>query len=298
MILITGATGFLGSNLTKKLLKDGYSIRIYDTNVTDAKKHFPKAEIMEGDIMNRSLLKAAMKNVSTVIHLAGLVSYTAPESELFRINVYGTKNVIDSAVNAKRVLFASSVSVMGRVDQMVNENYIGKPVNPYGRSKLVAENLIRDSGIDGVSLRMAPLYGAGSYFWIRAMKTVENGFPVPNVPNLIHLLHVRNAVQAFEKSLKKGSGIYLVADADPIKFTDFTGIIAKAFGMKQRLWPPWIVFSLAKLKGIGKELEAFTIPRQYDISKARKELGYKPNQDTEKEIMSMIDWYKEISVKV
>ena len=291
MLLVTGANGFVGTNLVKKLLKDGYSVRVFDRDIQDAKKKFPKADIIKGDLTDRDKLKEAAKKVDKVIHLAGMISYTAPESELYRINTHGTNNVLNACKNANKFIFASSVSVFGYSKDIISEKLNPNPSNAYGRSKLHAEIAIKDSKIPHVFLRMAPIYGAGSFFWIKALKVIDKGFPVPNVSNMIHFLHISNAVQAFVNSLKKGSGPYVIADDNRIKFTEFTENLAIGMGTKQKLWPSWLVFFLARLKGFSRELDIFCKEREYDISKAKKDLGYEPKADTEKEIQKMGQWY-------
>jgi dihydroflavonol-4-reductase len=291
MILVTGGTGFVGSEVTRRLLRVGHSVRLLCRDVSLARRRFPKANIVKGSITDRESLKAAAKGVKQVIHLAGIVSYTGPESELFRINVHGTKNVLEASKNADKFLFASSVGAMGKVGGIANEDYKGIPATPYGKSKLDAERLVLKSGMRGVCLRMAPVYGAGSMLWMRAIKVIDKGFPVPNVQNVTHLLHVMNAAQAFELGTKKGSGIYIIADGNPIKFTEFTGMIAGALGKSQRLWPGWLVLLLARAAGFKRELDVFSMKRQYDLTKARDELGYNPKYSYEKGVEKMVEWY-------
>ena len=93
------------------------------------------------------------------------------------------------------------------------------------------------------------------------------------------------------KVLKKGRGVYVIAGDAPIKFVNFTAIIAAALGKTQKIWPAWLVFLLANFGGFARELQTFSQNRQYDISKARKELGFEPKQDLEKGIRKMVDWY-------
>ncbi|MFH1364426.1 MAG: NAD(P)-dependent oxidoreductase [Candidatus Aenigmatarchaeota archaeon] len=294
MILITGANGFIGTNLTKRLIKDGYSVRLFCRDVSTTKKRFPKADVVKGDITHRDTLKQAMKGVSKVVHLAGLVSYTTPESEMFRINVHGTKNVIEASGNVNKLVFASSVAVMGHIKGIADEMYMGRPAHTYGRTKLEAEKLVLDSGINNVCLRMAPIYGAGSESWIKPIRLIEKGFPMPNIKNNMHGVHISDVVQAFERGLNKGSGVYIIADNYPTRLTVFTGMIAAYLGRKQKIWPVWMVSFLACMSGKKREFDAFIVNRHYNISKAREELKYEPKQELEKGVKDMVNWYKKM----
>ncbi|MFC2143765.1 NAD-dependent epimerase/dehydratase family protein [Candidatus Aenigmatarchaeota archaeon] len=105
MFLVTGATGFLGQNIIKEISKKGKDIggiRILTTDPEKAKKMYPKYEIVRGDVTDPKTLEGIGKGVDTIIHLAGLVSYTKPREELFRVNVEGTRNILEACPNAKK----------------------------------------------------------------------------------------------------------------------------------------------------------------------------------------------------
>lgn len=291
MLLITGANGFIGRNLTKRLIKEGYSLRLLTRDMEKSKKLFPKAELIKGDITDRESLKKAVKGVSKVIHLAGIVSYTLPKSELIRINTHGTKMILEASKNVNKFLHASSVAVIGNIEGRVDENYECKPVTQYGKSKYEAEKLVLNSGLNNVCLRIAPVYGLGSDIWIKVMKMIDKGFPIPNVDRMMHVVHVDDVSQAFVKSLRKGSGVYLIADNNPMKIKKFTGMISQYLGKKQKVWPLWLVYLLSKTANMKKEFDAFIMNRYYNTTKAKEELGFKPERNLEKELKKMVEWY-------
>ncbi|MEE9323333.1 MAG: NAD-dependent epimerase/dehydratase family protein, partial [Candidatus Aenigmarchaeota archaeon] len=78
MLLVTGAAGFVGTNIVKEIGKIRDDIRILDIDIGNAKKLYPRYEIVKGDITRKETLKGAGKDIDTVIHLAGLVSYSKP----------------------------------------------------------------------------------------------------------------------------------------------------------------------------------------------------------------------------
>lgn len=291
MLLVTGATGFVGRALMKEISKKRKDIRILDRDTPKARELYPKFEIFRGDITRPETLYAVAKDVDTVIHLAGMVSYSAPKSELMKVNAEGTKNLLAECKKVRKIIFASSVSVYGEIRGEADESYILNPKTAYGESKLDAESAIRDSGIPHVVLRIAPIYGAGSPQWMRNLRLLEKGFPIPKTDNLTHVTHLSKAVQAFSPALKKGNGVYNIADEKPVKFVEFAETIVEELGKEPRRWPYWLVSSLARMKGMKTYLDVLTMNRNYVVKKAEKELGYNPKIDFVGEIKAMVEWY-------
>jgi nucleoside-diphosphate-sugar epimerase len=292
MLLVTGASGFLGQNILKGMggKKD---IRILTTDLEKTKKIYPGYEIVRGDVTDPRTLDGIGKGVDTIIHLAGLVSYTKPRGELFRVNVEGTRNVLEACPNAKKIMFSSSVAVYGDVRGIADEDYRNKPKTPYGESKREAENIIRDSNLESVIFRIAPVYGKGSPYWFKNLGLLEKGFPIPKTTNLTHVVHVSNVVQAFRLGLKKDSkGTYNIADKKPVKFVDFAESLVRLLGNEPKTMPMWLVKSLARMKGMKPYMDTLTMNRNYNVSKAIRELGYKPRTDFKEELKKMVEWYK------
>lgn len=295
MILVTGGSGFIGSKLVHSLIKRGYDVKILTRDPRKIK--IKDVESVKGDITRKETLKNAVKDVDVVVHLAGLVSYTKPEKVLYRINVDGTKNLLDVSKNVDKFIFSSSVSVFGPIKGVADENYPCKPMSYYGKSKLEAENLIHDSGIKHVILRIAPVYGAGSPYWLKNLKMLDSGFPIPNTKSLTHIVHISDVVNAFILSMKKGEGIYNIADKKPIPFVRLAEKTVKLLGKKPKKLPLWLVYLISVFMGKKKYIDVLTMNRNYSIKKAQKELGYKPKADMDKELKKMIDWYKSLRDK-
>lgn len=294
MLLVTGATGFVGRNVVKEIGKTRKDIRILSFNFEEAKKMYPRYEVFKGDITKPETLSGAAKDVDVVIHLAGMVSYSKPKDELFRINVDGTKNILRACERADKFLFSSSVSVYGEIKGEADESYPRNPRNVYGESKREAENLIRDSGVRNLIFRIAPIYGEGSPNWEKNLSLLEKGFPIPRTSNLTHVTHISNAVQAFQLGLKgRAKGIYNIADEEPVRFMDFAGTLVRLLGEKPRTLPFWLVSLLARMKGMKTYLDVLTMNRSYDIANAKKELKYNPKIDFLGELKKMVDWYKD-----
>jgi nucleoside-diphosphate-sugar epimerase len=294
MILVTGATGFIGRHLVKHLLKNDYNLRVLVRNRKKAADLFPKAEIVKGDILSEKTIQPALKGVGTVIHLAGLVSYSKPKDVLFEINYKGTKNLLKHCKDV-RFIFSSSVSVYGPVEGVADENYPTKPASFYGQSKLKAEESVATSGTEWLVFRIAPVYGAGSPSWLKNLKLLEKGFPIPNTKNLTHLVHLSDVVQAFEKGLKRGRGVCNIADRKPVKFLDFATKLVQLLGIKPKVWPFWLVRILGIASGMGTYLNVLTMNRHYNIKKA-EEIGFRPEMDFDEGIEEMVKWYRKTNI--
>ncbi|MCK4531748.1 MAG: NAD(P)-dependent oxidoreductase [Candidatus Aenigmarchaeota archaeon] len=293
MLLVTGATGFVGTNIMKEVGKKRKDIRILDIDIGSAKRLYPKYETVRGDITKPETLKWVGKDVDIVIHLAGLVSYSKPRDVLFRVNTEGTKNVLETCKEADKLIFSSSVSVYGEIKGQADESYPRDPKTPYGESKRKAENLVRDSGLRNLIFRIAPIYGEGSPQWLKNLSLLEKGFPISRTENLTHVTHISNAVQAFMLGLKpKSEGIYNIADERPVKFVEFAETLVEMLGKEVKVLPYWFVSFLARFKGMKTYLDVLTMNRNYDIANAINELNYKPKLDFLGELEKMVEWYK------
>ncbi len=296
MILITGASGFIGKQIAGRLLSKGFPVRILARNKEYIKTLFPGAEIIKGDILDGNSLEKAGKGVEKVIHLAGLASYSDRDKErLYDINVKGTEALLKACRNAEKIIFASSVAVYGEIGKgaKATENYRQRPDSYYGTTKQMAERLVLGSGLEAVALRMAPVYGPGSRSWRKILQFMEKGFPIPKTDNFTHIVHVTDAAKAFEIALGRGRGAYNIADREPIPFVDLAVELARLLGKRPVLLPQNLMKILASPAGVGRLLRIWTMNRYYSIRKAGKELGWRPNADMKKELKNMVKLYKD-----
>lgn len=178
-ILITGGTGFLGAYIIKELLSQGFEVRALKRPSTNL-PHFisldilQKAEWVEGDILDPGSLADAMNGISTVIHSAAMVSFSNKDkNKLFQVNIEGTKNVVNVALEqgVQRFVYISSVAAIGRKltssfrDETAKweEN---KANTNYSISKFNAELEVWRGfaeGLSGVILNPATILGYGNW---------------------------------------------------------------------------------------------------------------------------------------
>jgi dihydroflavonol-4-reductase len=222
ILLITGFPGWLGNRMLDIFMNgDRYGDLAVDRKirllVQPAFKGLidlpSKFEIVYGDITDRKSLDAALKNVSTVFHLAGVI-YPKKISSYYKVNELGTKNLVDSCIaqGIRRILFMSTDSVCGfsRGKKFFSSNEPPRPYKNYGRSKYLAEKYILDKTaeglIDGSSLRgfwfFGPFMPERNMSFFR-MFHWKRQIVFGNGKNNRSISHVDNIVQAFSKAEKR-----------------------------------------------------------------------------------------------
>ncbi len=177
-VIITGAAGFIGSNLTEQLLNEGHEVVGVDnfddyysgkTMFLERSSDHPRFSMVRGDILDLDLMKRTMKGADAVVHLAAQAGVRFSVKDPLKshmVNVVGTLNVLLASLEGgvKRVVNSSSSSVYGNIGHRpVTEMDPVRPVSPYATSKLAAEIYCRQFyelyGLDTVSLRYFTVYG-------------------------------------------------------------------------------------------------------------------------------------------
>lgn len=178
MILVTGGAGYIGSHCVLALLSKGFEVRIFDNlstghkQIVDRLSKFGQIDFVEGDLTNEKDLKHlfARSSVDAVIHFAAFSqvgdSMTNP-AKYYRNNVYGTMNLLDAMLehNVDKIVFSSTAATYGEpVYTPIDENHPQNPINTYGRTKLMIENIMDDYdrayGLKSVRLRYFNVAGA------------------------------------------------------------------------------------------------------------------------------------------
>ena len=165
-ILITGGAGYVGTGLIPVLLNEGFEVCVYD-NLSfggDPILPFfrnPKFSFILGDIRDLNGLKKATKDADIIIHLAAIVGYPAcrKDPELAKsVNVGGTKNVIEATSNSQLILYGSTGSNYGAVEDICTETTPLNPLSLYGQTKTLAERILLD-GRNTIAWRFATAFG-------------------------------------------------------------------------------------------------------------------------------------------
>lgn len=215
IVLITGATGFIG----RRLFQPG------DRALIRSASAIPNSVV--GDLLDPASLAAACAGIDTVFHCAGnahVFTSSDPDAH-WRINFEGTRNLLTAAGEAgvRRFVFLSSVKAMAEPGAAcVDEDWLGEPVTPYGRAKRIAEDAVLEAGakygIHVVNLRLAMVYGRGGRGNLERMaRGIRAGWfpPLPETGNRRSLVHVEDVVTSMRcvaESPAANGRTYIVAD--------------------------------------------------------------------------------------
>ena len=174
MILVTGATGLVGSHLVAQLVNDGKKVKALYRSAIPAIEGADRVEWVKGDILDVVALEEAMANVQQVYHCAAIVSFHPGKKALMhQTNIEGTANVVNTCLSARvdKLLFVSSVAALGRIREnvQINEtmNWTEATSNSeYGKSKYLAETEVWrgiGEGLNAVIVNPALILGAGDW---------------------------------------------------------------------------------------------------------------------------------------
>lgn len=314
-ILVTGAAGFIGSNLCEYMLNKGYQIVGLDNlstgyidNLVSFKDH-PRFKFIEGDIRERSTCKTVTQGVDVVLHQAALGSVPRSLEEPLltnEVNVNGFLNMLEaSKINSvKRFIYAASSSTYGDSKKLPKvENEIGKPLSPYAITKYVnelyADIYSQAYGLETIGLRYFNVFGKrqdpdGAYAavipkFINQFLNGEN--PVINGDGTFSrdFTYIDNVIQMNELAMttsdsKAINQIYNTAVGDRISIGEMAELIRE--GLAE--YNPDIR-QIEIIKGANR---AGDIPHsQASINKARKLLNYNPTHDFQKGLKESLSWY-------
>jgi len=295
-ILVTGATGCVGSALMPELKGD---VNAFSRHAAEGKK------TKIGDITDADAVEKAVKGMDLVYHIAGLVDYGNNRELLDAVNAKGTENVLKACQKhgVGRLIYTSTVGVYGRVDSFpIDENTPANPKTEYARSKYAAECMVTgQKEVTWTVLRPAPVYGPKSRQFAYLIKKINAGklSMIGSGENKNHLVNSHNLAQALVLSQKKQAEnqIFVIADREARTAKDIYGTITKLLGVAPKRPVPYpVAYSFALLNELrGKELNrnylrTITQYREYSVKKARDVLGYDPKIGLEEGMRELVDW--------
>lgn len=313
-ILVTGATGFVGSALIKRLMRE--NARLIATALTgeDVGHLHSKVERVTVEPLSESSdYTTALQDVDIAIHLAARVhimkeAATNPLQEFFKVNLHGTERLARQAAKAgvKRFIFMSTIGVNGdnSGDNPYTESDQPYPHNPYSVSKheaeLVLQRISQETGIEVVIMRAPLVYGPGNPGnFLSLLRIVSKGIPFPlaSVTNRRSLIYVGNLVDAMAICATHPAAAgqtYLVSDGEDVSTPELIRLTAKALGISARLFPlPLTLMRLAgKLTGKNGAVNRLTGSLTVDSSKIRRELGWVPPFTMDEGLRITAEWFK------
>ncbi|MBI1222295.1 MAG: NAD-dependent epimerase/dehydratase family protein [Bacteroidetes bacterium] len=261
MILLTGATGFLGSHVCATLLENGYQVRAcrrINSSLqefhqimkwrlgNDWEEQYPSPEWVYADILDYESLMDAMSGVEAVFHVAAIVSFWSKRrDELFEVNVEGTANVVDACLESEIpwMIHTSSIAAIGRDDKhpQINENseWINTPNNSqYAISKHLAELEVwrgREEGLKASMVNPGIILGEGDWTKgsCRLLKKIADGLPyyTQSQNGYVDVIDVAKALLALYQKRIDGERFILVGESLTARDLIQTG--AQVFGNKE-----------------------------------------------------------------
>jgi dihydroflavonol-4-reductase len=320
-ILVTGATGFIGSHLAELLLKKNYSVRclIRKTSNTVWLKDLP-VELVYGDLFDAEALHRAVEGVDFIYHSAGLTK-AKTEEEYFRGNSTGTRNLLDAVTEynpgVRRFVLFSSQAAAGPspTKDPIDESVPAHPITTYGRSKLAAEQECLNAAktIKITIVRPPVVYGPRDKDVFEFFHTVSMGLqPMAGMKDkFVSMIHVsdliRGTVMAAENPKALGQ-TYYISSKEVYNWRDLGEITRKALGnrvLRVRIPEPGIyaIAAVAELMAkfsskpalINFEKARDMVQNYWtcDASRAKRDLGFEQEMPLEAGITSTIQWYKD-----
>jgi nucleoside-diphosphate-sugar epimerase len=267
-ILVTGATGKVGSRLVPRLLAQGFQVRVLVRPGPNVQRlRDLGAEVVEGDILRAESGDSALKGVETVVHLAAFFRGATPE-QAREVNLVGTERLAAAARRAgvKKFIFASTSTVyppgLNRPAQEADSPNSTAPSTAYPASKVAAEEKLmeidRDEALGLCILRLGFVYGEGDRHVWEIMPPLAGWNPTRR----LHALHHADVGQAVVRALSRGTRaekVYNIADDAPITLLELMRLARVPEPSPERFalpFDPW---------------EGLT-----DTRRAREELGFRP----------------------
>lgn len=209
MILVTGATGFIGRNFVQEHYKNSHiKILVRRASSKNMFKDYPDILIHTGNLKSGKELESALDGVDVVVHCAAL-TMGRNFKEFYSANVQATENLIRVMKwkGVGKILFLSSQSAGGPANSMdgVGVSFLPRPVSYYGLSKKIAEDIIIDSDLDFIILRLCSVYGPFDLEILKYIRMLKNGLflNVGKKEKYINLVYVKDLVSLLVLILQK-----------------------------------------------------------------------------------------------
>lgn len=321
-ILVTGGTGFTGSHLVRRLLSRGHEVLVLDNQRSEACDELAElgARITLGSITDQGLVSRLVAGCEVVHHLAAAFrKVNLPKSEYWNVNVNGTRYLLEASAKAgvRRFVYCSTCGVHGNVrNPPAAEDAPIEPEDYYQYTKYEGEKVAHEymqRGLPIAILRPAAIYGpADPGRWLMLLRRIAAGrfWMFGDGKATYHPLYIDNLVDAFELAAEKEAAIgqtYLIADEEYYSLNELVRIIGETLGVRVQIvrlpfFPLWLAAVLTEAVcwplGISpplfrRRVDWFRQNRAFDISKAKRELGYQPKVDLHAGLAETIRWYVE-----
>lgn len=319
-VLVTGATGFTGSDLVRKLVAMDVEV-VAIARPTSNLTQFDGMPItwLRGDVFDEALVHQAMAGVNYVFHMVTpFREAKSPDQGYYNVHVLSTQLLAKAALQQpdfRRFVHVSTIGVHGHIEHPpADETYRTEPGDIYQETKLEGEIWIKEfgaeTGLPVVIVRPSGIYGPGERRLLKIYKWVRRGW-VPVIgdgSNLLHFIHVDDLTDFFLATAlhPKAIGEIFICGSDrAISFKQLVSLIGEYYGVSATL----IKFPAAPLFAIGdffelicrplgieppiyrRRLAFYTKDRSFNTAKMRNLLGFSPKHSDEDGLKELAQWY-------
>jgi len=319
-VLVTGATGFTGGHLCERLVGDGHCVRALVRDAGRASRlRELGVELAVGDLCQPHSLERATEGVELVYHIGALFR---PENvtrrQLTETNVDGTRHLLDAALRSgvRRFVHCSTVGVHGDIRHPpANEDTPFAPGDPYQESKTEGERVVHRYMADGrlpiVVFRPGGIYGPGDMRFLKLFRAIKTRrFVMLGSGSvqyqLVYIDDLVDGILLCGQHAAAPGNVYILTGEAPVTLRHLVGVIAKVLGVE----PPRLRFPVGPVyvaafccelvfKPLGlnpplyrRRVDFFRKTRAFDISRAKRSLGFNPSTALERGVASTAEWYR------
>jgi nucleoside-diphosphate-sugar epimerase len=319
-ILVTGATGFLGSALVTELIKQQQPVRILARDEQKARQQFGEAvSIIPGEITDARQVQQAVNGATEIYHLVGRLYHPSTPTALYRAtHVEGTRVLLAACQGQsqlRRIVHCSTTGVHGVTGKTpAAENAPFAPTNPYEATKLEGELLAlkayKEQGLPISVIRPGLVYGPGDLHLLGFFSSINKGLfrVIDGGTALLHPIYIDDLTAAFLLCSQRPEALghnYNIAGERPVTIRELATAIAHALGKKLPSGniPLWLanlasdIFSIVpgfqgeRAPLTRSRVKFLTSSRVYNCNRAESELGFKATVDLERGMRQTAAWY-------
>jgi len=307
--LVTGGSGFVGSNIARLLSERGEEVRILDIWQDGSQRS--GIEFVLADINDREAVEKAMRGVSYVHHNVALVPLAKAGRRYWAVNVEGTRTALEAARAAKVKMFChmSSSAIFGSPSQMpITNDTPRKPVEIYGRAKLAAEELVIQAGREGMpvsSIRPRTIVGTGRlgifeilFDWI---KDGANIYIIGPGSYPFQFVHADDLCEvSIQSALQEKPGLFNVGAKQFGSLRDDLGALIRHSGTKSKIKSLPVSLAIGTLMALDKlhlsplgpwHYLTYHKPFYFDIKPTMDALGWAPKHNNVSILTGAYDWF-------
>lgn len=322
VVAISGASGFLGSALTRHFLEQGYRVIAHVHTPDKAKSLDSRIQRhVVGEIYDRDVVSQLVEGADFVVHTVSNFRSASGKPESYRrINVEGTECIVEAAVQAgvKRFVHCSTIGVHGdvRVTPAVESSEFN-PGDLYQETKLESENYVRSkvkqSAMEIVIIRPCSMYGPGDLRMLKMFRMLSKGrfFFVGACQENFHAVYIDDVVAGFEKAVETPNidgEVFILGGPDgyrPLK--EYVSVVAGALKVPEPklTFPYWMFYYTAWLCEIvcvpfgiepilhRRRVRFYKNNRAFDTRKAESRLAYQPKTGLKQGMEKTVRWYEQ-----